>query len=216
MYGGVVENTTPAFWGVTMKVYLFNPDTGVYFGEFVADEEPESSSSLLAPLKTTTIAPPEGGRGHIMVFDVAAQCWEVRTHSDSQDQEDPEPITPAKPPQKSIHCYSGSLLIFIGFLLLLAALCDDNKDISVMCGLSLMLGSAAYLSIKERQSDPSKNTWMRKYIEFAALLLIFIGYVFELHHHKVNNILLNSMSAVAMVLLYSYNLITQPRHDLVN
>lgn len=61
-----------------MKIYLFNPETGVYLGEDFADEAPMKRGNFLVPPDATTIAPPEGGRGHLLVFDAAAQCWEVR------------------------------------------------------------------------------------------------------------------------------------------
>jgi len=63
-----------------MKIYLFNPDTGIYLGEDFADEAPLESGNFVIPPGATTIAPPEGGRGHIMAFDVVAQCWEVHSH----------------------------------------------------------------------------------------------------------------------------------------
>jgi len=62
-----------------MKIYRFNPETGVYLGEDFADEAPMERGDFVLPPDATTIAPLEGGRGHILVFDVVAQCWEVRT-----------------------------------------------------------------------------------------------------------------------------------------
>ncbi len=62
-----------------MKIYLFNPETGVYLGEDFADEAAMKRGDYLVPPDATTIAPQEGGRGHLMVFDVEAQCWEIRT-----------------------------------------------------------------------------------------------------------------------------------------
>jgi hypothetical protein len=64
-----------------MKIYLFNPETGAYLGEDFADEAPMQRDEFVMPPGATTIAPPEGGRGHIIVFDVDAQCWEVRSRS---------------------------------------------------------------------------------------------------------------------------------------
>lgn len=66
-----------------MKIYLFNPETGVYLGEDFADEEPMKRGAFVVPPNATTIAPPEGGRGHIPVFDVGAQCWEVRSRQET-------------------------------------------------------------------------------------------------------------------------------------
>jgi hypothetical protein len=70
-----------------MKIYLFNPETGVYLGEEFADEALMKSGTFLIPPNATTIAPPEGGRGHMMVFDAVAQCWEVHSHWEQEKSE---------------------------------------------------------------------------------------------------------------------------------
>jgi len=62
-----------------MKIYLFNPETGVYLGEDFADESPRARGEYAVPPGSTTVAPPAGGKGHILIFDVVAQCWEVRS-----------------------------------------------------------------------------------------------------------------------------------------
>jgi hypothetical protein len=69
-------------WRLAVKIYLFNPETGVYLGEGFADEAPMKRGDFVLPHDATTIAPPEGGRGHILVFDLDAQCWEVRSRLD--------------------------------------------------------------------------------------------------------------------------------------
>jgi hypothetical protein len=71
-----------------MKIYLFNPETGVYLGEDFADEAPMKRGEYVLPPGATTIAPPEGGRGHVLVFDVDAQCWEVRSYWDEENPGD--------------------------------------------------------------------------------------------------------------------------------
>jgi hypothetical protein len=71
-----------------MKIYLFDPETGVYQGEDFADEAWIKQGGYAIPPNATTIAPPEGGRGHIMVFDIVAQCWEVRSYLDKADMSD--------------------------------------------------------------------------------------------------------------------------------
>lgn len=194
-----------------MKKYLFYPETGVYLGEYCADEVPEPCCSPVVPHKTTTIAPPEGGRGHTLLFDAIAQCWEVHTHC---DQEDPQLTDPAEPPRKSVHCYSGSILVFIGLMLLFAALCDDNKGIGVMSGVSLIFGTVAYISLKERMLDPANNTRFRKYLERSAILFIFLGYLWELRTPGINNavIALNSVTPVTSIALYFYYLISWLKH----
>ncbi len=185
-----------------MKNYLYYPETGVYLGEYFADEVPVACGSPVVPHKTTTIAPPEGGRGHMLIFDAVAQCWEVRTHS---EQENPQQTSLAEPMRKKVHCYSGSLLIFIGLMLWFAALCDDNKDIGVMCGLSLIFGTAAYISLKERILD-STNNRLRKYLELSAILFIFLGNIWEFGTPKINNaiILLNSITSITAIAIYCY------------
>ena len=65
-----------------MKIYLFNPESGVYLGEDFADESPMQRGVFVVPPDATTIAPPERGHGHIVVFDVVAQFWEVRSRLD--------------------------------------------------------------------------------------------------------------------------------------
>jgi hypothetical protein len=70
-----------------MKIYLFDPETHVYLGEDFADEAPMEKGACVIPPGATTIAPPEGGRGHIMVFDVVAQCWEVHSRLEKGNPE---------------------------------------------------------------------------------------------------------------------------------
>ena len=74
-----------------MKIYLFNPETGAYLGEDFADEAPMKRGDFVLPPGATTIAPPEGGRGHLLVFDAVAQCWEVRSHWDEENSRDNQP-----------------------------------------------------------------------------------------------------------------------------
>ena len=46
-----------------MKIYLFNPETGVYLGEDFADEALMKQDGYVIPPDATTIAPPEGRTG---------------------------------------------------------------------------------------------------------------------------------------------------------
>jgi hypothetical protein len=193
-----------------MKIYLFNPETGVYLGEDFTDEALMKQGGYVIPSGATTIAPPEGGRGHILVFDVDAQCWE--THSSLPINQCWETRTSPstnldKPSHKEIHHYfSGSYFIFIGIMLCFAALCDDNKYIGLMSGLSLILGTTAYMSLKERMLDPAKNTRLRKCIELGSILFIFLGYLWELSSPRINNtiILLNSVTPITAIAIYFY------------
>ena len=63
--------------GTAVKIYLFNPETRVYLGEDFADDASMKRGVYVVPSDATTVAPPEGGRVHLLVFDVEAQCWEV-------------------------------------------------------------------------------------------------------------------------------------------
>lgn len=74
-----------------MKIYRFNPGNGAYLGEDFADEEPMKRGAFVVPPDATTIAPPEGGLGHILVFDLVAQCWEVRSRWEIENQKDEQP-----------------------------------------------------------------------------------------------------------------------------
>ncbi len=61
-----------------MKIYLFNPETGVYLGEDFADEAPMKQGGYILPPDATTIAPPRVERGQVLVFNFAEERWEVR------------------------------------------------------------------------------------------------------------------------------------------
>ena len=61
-----------------MKIYLFNPETGVYLGEDFADEAPMQRGAFAVPPDATTIAPPAAGSGQVPVFSVAGNRWEIR------------------------------------------------------------------------------------------------------------------------------------------
>jgi hypothetical protein len=66
---------------MAMKIYLFNPETGVYLGEDFADEAPMKQGEYVIPPDATTIAPREVERGWILVFNSAEESWEVREGS---------------------------------------------------------------------------------------------------------------------------------------
>jgi len=61
-----------------MKIYLFNPDSGVYLGEDFADEAPMKKGAFVIPPDATTIAPPQIESGQILVFNARIQQWEVQ------------------------------------------------------------------------------------------------------------------------------------------
>ncbi len=60
-----------------MKIYLFDPETGVYLGEDFADEAPMKRGEFAIPPHATTIAPPELKRGRFPVFRADEQRWDV-------------------------------------------------------------------------------------------------------------------------------------------
>ena len=61
-----------------MKIYLFNPESGVYLGEDFADEAPMGRDAWRLPSAATTIEPPQVERGQLAVFDADEQRWAVR------------------------------------------------------------------------------------------------------------------------------------------
>jgi len=60
---------------MVMKIYLFNPETGLYLGEDFADEAAMKQGVYILPPGATTIAPPEVERGQVLVFNSQAQYW---------------------------------------------------------------------------------------------------------------------------------------------
>jgi hypothetical protein len=62
----------------TLKIYLFNPETGVYLGEDFADEAILLGEYVI-PSDATTIAPPMVERGQILVFNGAEQRWDIHS-----------------------------------------------------------------------------------------------------------------------------------------
>ena len=69
-----------------MKIYLFNPETGVYLGEDFADEAAMNGGGYILPPDATTIAPPQVERGQILVFNFAEKYWDVRESSLNRQQ----------------------------------------------------------------------------------------------------------------------------------
>ncbi len=61
-----------------MKIYLFNPENGLYLGEDFADEAPLGRGEGIVPPDATTIAPPPVQNGQVLMFSVEEQCWNVR------------------------------------------------------------------------------------------------------------------------------------------
>ncbi len=60
-----------------MKIYLFNPENGLYLGEDFADEAPLGGCGHSIPPSATVIAPPQIENGDILFFNVGEQRWDV-------------------------------------------------------------------------------------------------------------------------------------------
>ena len=60
-----------------MKIYLFNPDSGVYLGEDFSDDLPICQGRGSLPAHATTIAPPPCQSGEVPVFRPAENQWRV-------------------------------------------------------------------------------------------------------------------------------------------
>ncbi len=71
-----------------MKIYLFNPENGIYLGEDYADEEPLKRCSYRVPSDATTIAPPQVVHGGVPVFNTREQQWELRSINDFRRKSD--------------------------------------------------------------------------------------------------------------------------------
>ncbi|HLO27146.1 MAG TPA: hypothetical protein VK187_13635 [Geobacteraceae bacterium] len=71
--------------GTVVKIYLFNPETGVYLGEDFADEirGPQGALVRVIPPDATGIEPPQVEHGQTLVFNVRLQRWDVREGSAS-------------------------------------------------------------------------------------------------------------------------------------
>ena len=67
-----------------MKIYLFNPETGVYLGEDFADEAPMKRGAFVVPSDATHIAPPSAERCQMLVFNAAEQRWDIRQRPENK------------------------------------------------------------------------------------------------------------------------------------
>ena len=67
-----------------MKIYLFNPETGVYLGEDFSDEAMMERGAFVVPPDATHIAPPSAERGQLSVFNAAEQRWYIRRRPENK------------------------------------------------------------------------------------------------------------------------------------
>jgi hypothetical protein len=61
----------------TMKIYRFNPETGIYLGEDFADEVAMRPGERPLDTDATTVPPPVAGPGQVLRFDCLEQRWQV-------------------------------------------------------------------------------------------------------------------------------------------
>jgi hypothetical protein len=61
-----------------MRIYRFNPETGVYLGEDFADKTSFKEGIYDIPEDATTVPPPQVKRGEVLIFHGGAGKWEVR------------------------------------------------------------------------------------------------------------------------------------------
>lgn len=62
---------------ITVKIYLFCPDTGLYQGEDFADDSSMKGERTDLPAGATTIAPPPFERGTVPIFCASENRWNV-------------------------------------------------------------------------------------------------------------------------------------------
>jgi|ERR1039457_6494930 hypothetical protein len=70
--------TSDGSGALTMKIYLFDSETGVYLGEDFTDEAPMCKGRDAVPPDATTIAPPLYRHGEVPVFSDVKNQWEIR------------------------------------------------------------------------------------------------------------------------------------------
>jgi hypothetical protein len=62
-----------------MKIYYFDPETGIYQGEGFADERLLSGSAAFKiPPHATELKPPEYGSGQAPYYNAKMKKWDVR------------------------------------------------------------------------------------------------------------------------------------------
>jgi len=62
-----------------MKIYLFDPETGIFQGEDFTDDAPMRPGRSAVPPHATTIAPPPtANREEVPFFSAARKNWELR------------------------------------------------------------------------------------------------------------------------------------------
>jgi hypothetical protein len=63
---------------ITVKIYLFCPETGLYQGEDFADDTSMKNERQGLPDGATTIAPPLYRPGQVAVFSISEKRWELK------------------------------------------------------------------------------------------------------------------------------------------
>lgn len=78
-----------------MNIYYYNPDTGVYAGQGVADESPLEENVWLVPAYATPAEPPSVTETTQAVY--VNNAWEVQTIPQPEPEPEPEVTPPPTP-----------------------------------------------------------------------------------------------------------------------
>ena len=70
-----------------MKIYLFDPESGIYQGEDFADDLPMCPGRGAVQPHATTIEPPPYRRGEVPIFTVAENKWEIGHVSEARHRQ---------------------------------------------------------------------------------------------------------------------------------
>ena len=75
----ILKEVNVATGSIAMKIYLFDPETGVYQGEdFTEDQQLLYPRDAALPSYATTVAPPPYRRGEVPFFASTKNLWEMR------------------------------------------------------------------------------------------------------------------------------------------
>lgn len=85
-----------------MKIYRFDPETGVYLGEDFSDGDGITMGVREFPADATTLAPPRIGENELPVFDCRTNCWEVRPAPSRQSPRTGGKLAGEPPPKESV------------------------------------------------------------------------------------------------------------------
>ena len=87
-----------------MNIYHYEPSTGIYLGQTVADESPLEPGVFLIPAFATEIEPPNTPEGFIAVFN--GSVWSLEEVVEPEPIIEPEPPTPYQPSQSDLRRFA--------------------------------------------------------------------------------------------------------------